>query len=376
MHLVLVGGGHAHALVLEDFARRGPPQSTRITLVAREAMAPYSGMLPGMIAGRYAAEEAHIDLAPLAKAAGARLVADAAVGLDARARRLSLAGGGTIGFDAISLDVGITPRLDGIEGAARHAVAVKPISTFLPKWRALLDAARRADGPRRIAVAGGGAAGFELALAIRERLLAEVPDPAALGVTLVAGEALLPGLGARARRLGRAALARRGIALVEHDRAAAIESARLTLASGRVLDADAALVTTGARAPGWFADTDLPRDEAGFLAARDTFQLAGLDHVLAVGDCATVAAHPRPKAGVIAVRQGPPLARALRRLAAGEAPEPFAPQSRWLQILTLDRTRAIAAYAGLAAEGAWAMTLKDRIDRRFMARFPRPASLG
>jgi selenide,water dikinase len=373
-HVVMVGGGHAHAIALEAFARR-PLAGARLSVIAKEAMAPSSGMLPGVIAGRYRAEEAHIDVASLAATAGAAFVAGEVVSVDAAARRITLADGTGTGFDLLSLDVGITPRLDAIEGAARHAVAVKPISAFRPKWEALVEAVRRPDGPRRIAVVGGGAAGFELAFAAAERLGAEAPNGAPVAVTLVAGGALLADLGTRARRLGRAALARAGIALVEDDPAEAIEAGRVRLASGGEVAAEATLVTTGAAAPDWLAATDLPRAADGFLAARDTLALDGLDHVFAVGDCAGSIDHPRPKAGVIAVRQGPALAANLRRAVAGEAPRPFVPQRRWLQILTTGPRRAIAVYAPLASEGGWAMTLKDRIDRRFMARFPRPERL-
>ena len=50
--LVLVGGGHAHALALRMLAMR-PIGGLRVTLVSPSSHTPYSGMLPGLLAGHY-----------------------------------------------------------------------------------------------------------------------------------------------------------------------------------------------------------------------------------------------------------------------------------------------------------------------------------
>ena len=85
--LVLVGGGPAHVLVLKQFGMR-PVPGVRLTVIAKELEAPYSGMLPGYVAGHYNRDECHIDLRRLASFAGARLYHDAAVRLDLSAREV------------------------------------------------------------------------------------------------------------------------------------------------------------------------------------------------------------------------------------------------------------------------------------------------
>ncbi|MEM9783432.1 MAG: FAD-dependent oxidoreductase [Pseudomonadota bacterium] len=361
--LLLVGGGHAHALVLLDFARR-PEPALDVVLIAGEPSAPYSGMLPGLVAGRFSRDACHIDLPRLARAAGARVIAARVASIDVVAREAWLEDGGREAFDLLSLNVGITPDLGGIAGAAEHGIAVKPISAFHPKWATVKAAADRGRLPS-LAIIGGGAAGFELAISAREAL------GSATAICLIAGGTLLAGLGARVTALGRRALERAHVELVEDDAATAVTPEGAVLASGRSVGAATVLVTTGAAPAPWYSGTALPLSPNGYLAARPTLQLDGLDHVLGAGDGIDVIAHPRPKAGVIAVRQGPALARNLRRLARGEAPLPFVPQRRWLQLLTSGPDRAIALWGGLAQEGRWALKLKDRIDLGFMRAFER-----
>ena len=336
-------------------------------------MAPYSGMLPGFVAGHYALADCLIDVERLCRKAGVRLIAGAATAIDRDARRLHLADGTSLPYDVLSLDVGITPDVSEIAGAEEHALLVKPVSTFAPKWQAFVARAQEAGGPRDIVVVGGGAAGVELVLAARNRLTAGQSWPDRRNdpfrYTLVAGAGILPSHPARAQSLARAALADNGIAIIENDTAAAITPASIRLRSGREMPCDTAIVSTKAKAPGWFRATGLARTTGGYLALRPTLQTITDDDIFAAGDCATVVEHPRPKAGVFAVRQGPVLALHLRRHLQTGLLDPFKPQENFLTLISLGDNTAIASRGSFAAAGHWAWILKDWIDRRFMARF-------
>lgn len=370
--IVLLGGGHAHVTVLRAFGMK-PQSGVALTLIAKELDAPYSGMLPGFVAGHYTLDECHIDLVRLAHRAQARVVHAEAIGIDRQSRRVLFANRAPLGYDLLSIDTGITPMLEGIAGADAHAIAVKPVSSFAPRWETLLRQALAVDGPRRICVIGTGAAGLELILGIRHRLRTDALrhglDSQAFSFTLIGSGALLPTHNAAARRLARAGVLQAEVTLIEQDAAIEVQAGSVRLASGRQIAADAVLVTTKAAPPAWFAATDLPRDAQGFLAVRPTLQLVDDDDVFAVGDCATVAEHPREKAGVFAVRQGPPLTANLRLRAQDRRARPFRPQRQFLTLLSLGDKRAIAARGTWAAGGAWAWSWKDHIDRTFMRRF-------
>lgn len=367
--IVLIGGGHSHVHVLKAFGTR-PEPGVRITLITRDLETPYSGMLPGVVAGLYTRDDAHIDLVRLTTAMGARLIQAEAVGLDRDNKHVLLAGAPPVRYDIVAIDVGITPDLSAIEGAAAHAIAVKPIGDFLRKFDELRRRCRAADGPRCIAVVGGGAGGVELLLSVRTRLRADAieggKDPEQFSFALASDGEILATHNTRVQQAFRRIFGERCIALHEHRRARAIASDRIEFDDGPSLAADAVLASTAAAPPGWFAGTGLARDDDGFLAAGPTLQVLNDTDVFASGDCAGLVETPREKAGVIAVRAGPPLAENLRRRARGEPTRQWVPQRRYLALISTGERYAVASRGWFKAEGAWVWLLKDWIDRRWM----------
>jgi len=367
--VVLVGGGHSHVEVLRQFAM-SPLPGLRLTLVTRDLLTPYSGMLPGLVAGHYRHEEAHIDLRRLASFAGARLFHGPATGLDLERSEVRIEGRPPVAFDLLSLDIGSLPRSRQIEGASEWAIPVKPVNTFLEGLEGLEARVREAHDPLRLLVIGAGAGGVELSLALRRRL-----GEAARGehprVTVVCADANpLPGHGAGTRRRMRQALARTGIELRCGSRVTALREGRAEVAGAPAIGFDAAVLVTDAAPAPWIADTGLDLDEAGFVRVRETLQSTSHDHVLAAGDIAGFDARPNlPKSGVYAVRAGPVLAENLRRLALGRQPTPYRPQRRTLSLISTGGRHAVASWGGLGLQGDWAWRLKDWIDRRWMRRY-------
>lgn len=367
--LVLVGGGHAQLYVLEAFAKE-PMPDVHITLLARDVLTPYSGMVPGYIAGHYSFQQCHINLEPLAHRAGAVVVNDEAVGLDLAGRQIICLNGPPIPYDFVALDIGSTPSLKGIPGAEALATPAKPISDLRRRWSAILDRVLREPGLFRFVTVGGGAAGVELTLAMRHQLRTFAKqhrrDPNDYSFAVVTAGELLADHNPSVRRRFRRILRRRGVVFAEHDPVRAVVDDHVACASGRRFDYDELIWVTEASGAPWLADTGLALDGAGFVVVDASLRSVSDARVFAAGDVAANRDYPRPKAGVFAVRQGPPLAENLRRALVGEPLLPFVPQTAFLSLISTGDKYAVASRGNWVAEGRLAWWLKDQIDRRWM----------
>ncbi len=371
--IVLVGGGHSHVGVLKRFGMH-PVPGVRLTLICRDTHTPYSGMLPGYIAGHYSYDEVHIDLSVLARFANARFYRDEVRGLDRAAGKIICRERPPVPYDQLSINIGSTPQMSQVPGAAEHAVPVKPINGFDARWRLLLARVRAHAGATRIAVVGGGAGGVELTLAmqyrLRNELLASGRDPDELRFDLLTrGPKILPTHNARVRDAFERVLAERGVLVHCNSDVVEVAATRLRTASGEVVDADEIVWVTRAGGAPWLGATGLALDADGFIQVTDTLQTVTDPKVFAAGDIASMVNHPLEKAGVFAVRQGPPLAANLRRAVEGRALNPYRPQSRWLALISTGDRHAVASRGAIGFEGAWVWRWKDWIDRRFMTKF-------
>ncbi|MEO1677951.1 MAG: selenide, water dikinase SelD [Pseudomonadota bacterium] len=372
--LVLVGGGHTHALVLRRWGMR-PLPGARLTLINPDPTAPYTGMLPGHIAGHYPRDTLEIDLVRLARFAGARLVLGRASGLDRAERRVLVEGRPPIRYDVASIDVGITSDMPALPGFVEHGVAAKPLARYASRWSAFCDEVAAGRAAPQVAVIGAGVAGVELALAMHHRLetLGALPT-----VTLVDAGAALSGIAGSTRTLLFERLRRTDIGLIESDPAARVTPTTVETASGRSISAAFVVGAAGARPHAWLAALGLAH-ERGFLAVDRFLRSVTDPDVFAVGDCAHLAFAPRPKAGVFAVRAAPILAQNLEAVLAGGRRRPFRPQRDFLKLISLGAQEAVGDRSGLTLSGAWLWRWKDRIDRRFMNRLgnlspmPQPA---
>lgn len=312
-----------------------PVHGLSLTLVSPRARQVYSGMLPGVVAGHYTREEAEVDVAALARRASAEFVEGEGARFDPAQRQLHLSEGRVLDFDLSSLNVG--SRVEALPGT----LAVKPFDDFL-------DRLQRAA---HIAIAGGGAAGAELAMALRHR---------GAEVTLYSDRAAFT---EKVARRVEKALRRRGVDFRPGMRVDAIEPGPTVVAGAAHQQFDLVLWASGAAAHEWLRSSGLALDEGGFVKVDDTLRSVSHPHVFALGDCS---ASGEAKSGVHAVRQGRALAQNLRRLVANEPLIEYRKNPAALMLLTCGARYAIAARGGWSAEGRWAWWWKKRIDRRWL----------
>ena len=361
--LILLGGGHAHVRVLQAFARE-PLAGAELLLVTPHSNLLYSGMVPGLVAGHYGAEQCAIPLAPLAAAARARWVLTSAIGLDTGARRVLLADGRSAEYDVLSLDTGAVMDRKRLPGAAERGLFVRPMENFVRLLPAVVELA--ATRALDVVVLGGGAAGVELALALQYRLAAG--EERARVALVTGGLLVLAGYPAVVSRRAAQALAVKRVT-VWPEACVAIEPGAVVMGSGARLACDVPVIATGGEAPGWLAGSGLALDSQGFVLTGPTLQSRSHPEVFAVGDVASRDDAPHPRSGVHAVRAGPALALNLRRWVGSGPLRPHRPPARTLNLISCGERSAIASFGDWSAQGRWVWWWKDRIDRAFVARY-------
>ena len=355
--LVLIGGGHTHALVLRSWGMN-PLPGVRVTVINPGPTAPYSGMLPGFVGGHYTREELDIDLVKLARFAGARMINGYAAGIDKYAQTIQVAGRPPIAYDVAAVDVGITSTMPDLPGFKAHAIPAKPLGIFASRW----DAFRAQANEPQLAIIGGGVAGAELAMAMSHALRDKTPT-----VRLVDRSRVLTALGYKARQKMLAALTASNIEIIEDAEVTEIFAEGIVLRDGRTIRSDFTTGAAGAKPHDWIAQTGLDLHE-GFITVDANLQTS-VPEVFAVGDCAHLSHDPRPKAGVYAVREAPVLFDNLRAALSGGTMRPYKPQRDYLKLISMGEKSALAEKFGTAREGPLLWKLKDYIDRKFMDQF-------
>ncbi len=365
--LVLLGGGHAHVHVLHALAQPLDPDLS-ITLISPVAVQVYSGMLPGYLAGHYDLDECGIDLGPLARRARALVVTSSGALVDPARREVTCANGEVVPYDVLSIDIGSKAFLGDAVGVEQHATPVRPLERFVLAWESLLARARR-DEIGSITVVGGGAAGLEIAFAMEYRMRTLRGGDAPHVRVLADTPEVLSEYGEAARGRIQRLAAKRNIGLHPSSRVAEVGPGFVRLRDRIEFRSDATFWVAGAAAHGIFRDSGLRTDERGFLLVNDFLQSVSHPEVFGAGDCATSLDNPRPKAGVFAVRAGPALVQNLRAALAGQPLRDHVTRKRFLALIACGDKHALGIYGSFVFGGRWVWHWKDRIDRRFLARY-------
>ncbi|MCB0352100.1 MAG: selenide, water dikinase SelD [Bdellovibrionales bacterium] len=360
--VVLVGGGHSHALLLRKISMK-PFPDTRVVLVSDVSHAPYSGMLPGYIRGLYSYDEAHIDLRRLCGHAGVEFLFGKVGAIDCVEKQVVVEGRPSIHYDLLSVNTGSSPDQSHVPGAYEFTVPVKPVRSFLSRWdniAALIEEGEK----RKICIVGGGAGGIELALNIKARFGTRVE------IALVHGDSqLLRDHNDRVRHIAQTLLEERGIQLFLMHRVTRVFDGHLETQVGTSIAFDDCLWVTSASPNPMIRKAGFAVDDRGFLLVNEYLQSVSHPDVYGAGDVASCPTSPRPKSGVFAVRSARPLERNLRNTLLEHPLKSFVPQKNFLSLIGTGDRQAIASRGNFAWKSSLLWVLKDFIDKRFMSKF-------
>lgn len=369
--LRLVGGGHSHITVIKELGM-SPIPGIRVTLISNNTLTPYSGMLPGLIAGHYTFEDCHIDLRKLCQWAGVQFICSEVQHIDPLTKQVHCHQYPSLRYDLLSINIGSQPALNEIENANIHGHSIKPVKQFLQNWHQWLDSAQIFRQPKRIAVIGGGAAGIEILLAMHYKLRSTTSIHA--DFTLIcADQHILPSHNERVQAFFKHHLQTLGISIICGKHVVSVTEHQLTLNDNTMLHYDFSAWAIHAGSQRWLAKSGLQCDDRGFIQVDQYLRSISHPDIFAAGDSAAFVPAPLPKAGVYAVRQGPILAKNIVAQLENRHLLPFKPQQHFLSLLTTGDRYAVASRGPLFARGKWVWFWKNHIDRTFMARFnPEP----
>ncbi|MEU9107439.1 FAD-dependent oxidoreductase [Streptomyces xanthophaeus] len=298
--VVVIGGGYAGVLAANRMTSR---DDVAVTLVNPRSTFVERVRLHQLVAG---SDDAVVDYKDVLNER-VELVVDTATAIDRQARTVTLAEGGTLGYDHLIYAVGSSSGAPQVPGADRFAY---PIAT-LEEAERLRRAMAAAPATAALTVVGGGATGIETAAELAE---------AGRSVTLVCGGQLGSSLHPNARGFVAKRLAALGVTLLEGPgtKVASVTADVVRLADGREVRGHLAIWAAGFGVPDLAARSGLSTDEAGRLLTDETLTSIDDDRIVAAGDAASPSGLAYRMGCQAAVQLGPHAADAvLRRIEGG-----------------------------------------------------------
>ena len=318
-----------------------------ITLVNKESTTIYSGMFPGVLAGKYKIDEILIDLRTLALKAGVSFVMAEIDGIEPKKKKLFLKGRPEIEYSSLSLNIGTKTNLNSkslIRGNKDFAVTIKPFSESY-KFIVDQDIYKDDSSAKPFVIVGGGFAGIEIAFSLRKRW----PKRSIL-LKIKSG-----------RKINKNILR-------------CLNALNIKTTKKNLSILYPKLICTGNKSFNWIKDSGLPIDEDGRILTKNTFQVLNFPELFAVGDCGVIDNHPRPSSGVWAVRSAEPLAKNLENTSQGLKPNEWKPQRKAIQLLDINsskkESKAFISW-GEVIVGPYNILsrLKELIDKKFISKF-------
>jgi NADH dehydrogenase len=280
-NILVIGGGFA-GFWAAVAARRIAGSEAEVTLVSREPMLEIRPRLYEAMP-----ETLAVAVPPLLRKVDVNFVRGEAISLDGAAKAVTLAAGDRLAYDRLVVATGSRMRRPPVPGA-EAAFSVDTQAEAIAFDRRLREIVRDVAEPT-IAVVGAGFTGIELALELRDRLLAHGADGAAERLRIVLidrAETVGPELGPGPRPVIKAALAAAGVELRLGAVVQALAADRVSFADGSVLAAHAVVLATGMTASPFAAQIPGARDQLGRVLVDAALRAPAAPDVFVAGDAA------------------------------------------------------------------------------------------
>ncbi|MFG2120979.1 NAD(P)/FAD-dependent oxidoreductase [Streptomyces sp. NPDC048710] len=300
--VLVIGGGYAGVMAANRLTQRA---DVTVTLVNPRPSFVERIRLHQVVGGSH---DALVDYREIL-AEGVRLVVDTVERIDASARSVTLATGGTVGYDYLIYAVGSGSADPGVPGAAEFAYPIAGLEEA-QRLRPVLDAA---PATAAVTVVGAGPTGIETSAELAEQ---------GRTVTLVCGGVLGPYLHPRGRRSVAKRLAKLGVTVIEgpHAKVTAVTRDAVQLSDGRELPSKVTIWTAGFGVPDLAARSGLSTDALGRLLTDETLTSVDDVHIVAAGDSAAPSDLPFRMSCQAATRIGAHAADTVLSRIAGEQP--------------------------------------------------------
>ncbi len=359
--LVLIGGGHANVQVLKKLCMNYI-KGLHTILISENFETIYSGMTPGFIHDDFSKEEISIDLQRLCFNAGATFIKDKVVKLDTNHKELHLQNFPSVNYDLLSINTGSisnTKKIN-IENTSKYFF-VKPISSLVKNLSQIDQIVK--NNKNKIVIIGGGVASYELAFSLKRRY--ENP----FEITIL-GKKILKEKNLNKKTKNDLKKIAENLKIKEcRGEVISISEKYLTLNNGERIDCDLSLISTGASIEPWLLESSLIKDEKGFIKVNDNLLSINDKNIFVTGDACSIENKPKPKSGVMAVRQGETLKENIFLKLTGKNLIKFKPQKNWLYLIGTYQNYALLNYFFLSFHGQWCWRFKVWIDRNFINNF-------
>ncbi|WP_461204840.1 NAD(P)/FAD-dependent oxidoreductase [Clostridium sp. DL1XJH146] len=358
--ILLIGGGHVHVHVikeLKEYIKKG----YNITLISDGRFQYYSGMAASYLENIYELEEIVFDLQEICRGYSVKFIQKEVEKIDSINKKVWLNDGTFENYSILSINMGSTIAFKDMANKYENVVTVKPLSNL----SSIKAAIEKLHSEEKIVILGGGAAGVEIACALRVNLNQLHKN---IDITIVDGNnSILKGFNDKAKKIATKRILELGIKTELNSRVKDIQKNNIVLDNGQTVQYNLLIIASGAKASNVFMNSDFSCDKKGYPWIESTLQTKTDNHIFAVGDCASFQEYTHvKKIGVYAIKEAPILEENIKRILGSKTLVEYLPQNKYLLIVSLGDKKALLIYDKVSFYGRIPWAIKNYIDKSFM----------